>query len=135
MDRLEQESQIYWIKYYRHGRSFRESSRSDSYAEAEQLLKRRNGEIVTGKFAGLTPERIRMADLFQDLLDDYRINRRRSLSELESRLTNHLLPFFGSLRAADFTTHLVKRYRAKRLEAGCRAGDDQPRVGDHRAQS
>jgi transposase-like protein len=52
----------WWIKYSRDGQIFRESSESDNYDEAERLLKRRLGEIVTGKFAGLTPERVRAAD-------------------------------------------------------------------------
>src|ERR1039457_1396270 len=97
----------YRIKYYKSGLSFRESSHSDSYDEAERLLKQRNGEIVTGKFAGLGPERVRMADLFDDLLVDYRINRRNSIVQLTSRLKKHLIPAFGQLRAADFTTHDV----------------------------
>jgi integrase len=59
-----------------------------------------------------------MSVLFQDLVDDYRINRRNSIVQLESRLKKHLLPAFGHLRAADFTTHIVKQYRAERLEAG-----------------
>lgn len=109
---------IYWIKYHKNGRSFRESSHSESYDEAERLLKLRNGEIVTGRFAGLGPERVRMADLFEDLVDDYRINRRNSIGQLKSRLKKHLLPTFGQMRAADFTTHDVKRYRARRLDAG-----------------
>jgi integrase len=109
---------IYWVKYYRDGQPFRESSRSERYAEAERLLKLRNGEIVTGKFCGLGPERIRMMDLFNDVMEDYRLNRRSSIVQLESRLKTHLVPAFGETRAADFTTHLVRRYRAKRLEAG-----------------
>lgn len=113
-----QRGAIYWIKYYRSGQPFRESSRSDSYEQAERLLKLRNGEIVTGRFAGLTPERIRLSDLFDDLVEDYRINRRASLPHMESRLKNHLRPALETVRVADFTTHLVKRYRAKRLEAG-----------------
>jgi integrase len=112
-----QRGTIYWIKYYRNGQPFRESSRSDSYEEAERLLKLRNGEIVTGKFTGLTPERIRLSDLFDDLVEDYRINKRASLPQMESRLKNHLRPVLGAVRVADFTTHLIKRYRAKRLEA------------------
>ena len=42
----------WWIKYTRNGQVFRESSGWDKYADAERLLKRRLGEIATGKFAG-----------------------------------------------------------------------------------
>jgi hypothetical protein len=104
----------YWIKYYRRGQSFRESSHSDSYEEAERLLKRRQGEVVTGKFAGLTVERIRMAELFNDVVEDYSLNGRRSIAQLESRLKNHLRPSFGEIRAAEFSTGNIKRYIAKR---------------------
>jgi len=45
----------WWIKYYRDGQPFRESSHSKDFAEAERLLERRQGEIVTGRFAGLEP--------------------------------------------------------------------------------
>jgi hypothetical protein len=85
---------VYWIKFYRHGKPFRESSRSDSYEEAERLLKRRQGEIVTGKFGGLEPERIRLKQLFDEVVEDYRLNERSSLGHLERRLKLHLCPRF-----------------------------------------
>src|SRR5712691_11906220 len=102
----------YWIKYYRRGQPFRESSHSDSYEEAERLLKRRQGEVVTGRFAGLEPERIRLKQLFAEVLDDYRLNERSSTGHVERRLKLHLLPKFGEIRAAEFGTSHVKRYKA-----------------------
>jgi hypothetical protein len=110
--------QIYWIKYRRNGQVFRESSESTDPAIADKLLKLRNGEIVTGKFAGLDPLRVRLADLFQDVVDDYRINQRKSIVQLQSRLDRHLIPAFGQIRASDFTSQHLKRYRAQRMEAG-----------------
>ena len=41
--------------------------------------------------------------LFDDLLEDYKLNRRASIVETTSRLKNHLRPFFGGMRAADLT--------------------------------
>jgi integrase len=110
--------EIYWVKYYHSGRPYRESSHSREYQEAEHLLKRRQGEIVSGKFGGIAVERIRMAELFEDLVEDYRINKRSSLTQLQSRLSNHLRPAFAFIRAADLSTNHVKRYTAARLEAG-----------------
>ncbi len=109
---------LWWIKYYRNGRCFRESSRSERPEDAEHLLKRRQGEIVTGRFAGLGVERIRMAELFDDVIADYRINARRSLVQVQSRLKRHLLPAFGELRAAAFSTDHLKRYVAERQKCG-----------------
>ena len=111
-----QRGQVYWIKYYRRGQPFRESSHSDNYEEAERLLKKRQGEVVTGKFAGLAIERIRMDELFEDVVEDYRLNGRRSLAQLQSRLENHVKPDLGAIRAAEFSTASVKRYIARRLK-------------------
>lgn len=111
---------VWWIKYSRNGRIFRESTHTEDHQEAERFLKRRLGEIVTGRFAGLGPERVRMADLFQDVVEDYRINGRKSLAQLQSRLKLHLLPAFGELRAADFSTDHVRRYVYARLKQGAK---------------
>jgi len=109
---------IWWIKVYRHGRPFRESSGSKNYRDAERLLKRRQGEIVTGRFAGLGPERIRVRDLLEGVLEDYRNNQRRTIYEVGLRITRYLSPFFGDLRAADFSTLWLKRYIAARRAKG-----------------
>ena len=108
---------VYWIKFYRQGKPFRESSQSDIYEEAERLLKRRQGEVATGKFLGLGPERIRMSELFADVLEDYRLQRRASTEDVEDRIRVHLNPAFGERRAADLYTQDLKRYISSRREA------------------
>jgi hypothetical protein len=40
------EGKIWWVKYYRAGKSYRESSGSAKESEAKNLLKKREGEIV-----------------------------------------------------------------------------------------
>jgi integrase len=109
---------LWWVKYHRHGQVFRESSGSEEYSDAERFLKRRLGELATGRFAGLGPERTRMDELFDDLLEDYRLNGRKSLVQTESRIRVHLRPAFGALRVADLSTHAIKRYIAGRLHDG-----------------
>jgi integrase len=109
---------VLWLKYHRDGKPYRESSGSAQYADAERLLKRRMGEMVSGKFAGLAIERIRMQELFDDLVEEYRLNQRASIVHLRSRLRLHLVPAFGSVRAAELSTTHVKAYTAKRQRAG-----------------
>lgn len=113
-----QRGRIHWIKYYKDGRPFRESSGSEILADAERLLKRRQGEIVTGSFAGLGPERIRFKDLAEAVLEDYRINGKTSLHDVTQRLRDHVLPAVGEVRAADFGTAQVKRYISQRKLEG-----------------
>jgi integrase len=108
----------WWIKFTKNGQVFQESTGTKVYAEAERYLKRRLGEVATGKFAGLAVERIAVNELFDDLMEDYRLNKRASIVETTSRLKNHLRPFFGEMRAADVSTAQVKRYMRQRLEAG-----------------
>lgn len=113
-DGSRQVSPVWWIKYYKDGRCIRESSESIKHTDAERLLKRRMGEISTGKFLGLEPERVTMSELFQDVVEDYQTYERKSTADLEGRLRNHLVPAFGAVRAADFSTQHLKRYIAAR---------------------
>jgi hypothetical protein len=119
---------VYWLKYYKNGRPFRESSKSQNRQEAERLLKRRLGELATGRFGGLSPERIRMSVLFDDLVEDYATNGRKSLPVLLSRLRLHIRPFFDRTLAAQFGTDLVKKYTKLRQQGGCEARNRQPRT-------
>src|SRR2546430_1418509 len=76
------------------------------------------GEIATGRFAGREPERIRIDALLADLLDDYRMNNRKSLPHAISRVDRHLVPGLGHVRAADFTSDHIKQYVAHRRAEG-----------------
>jgi integrase len=113
-----QRGSVWWIKYYRSCRVFRESSHSESAEDAERLIKRRQGEIVTGRFAGLGPERVTLAKLFDALLDDYRVRGLHSLPMTEHRVCKNLAPFFGTLRAADFSTAQARAYVLTRRREG-----------------
>ncbi len=48
------------------------------------------------------------------VLDDYRMNHRRSVSDVERHLRLHLRPFFGRRPLASLTTADVRRYVARR---------------------
>jgi integrase len=82
------------------------------------LLKRRQGEVVTGKFAGLEPERIRIKQLFDEVVGDYRLNDRSSIGHVERRLNLHLTPAFGDVKAAEFGTAHIKKYKSDRRHKG-----------------
>jgi len=111
---------IWWIKYYRPGdpKPVRESSRSERRADAERLLKRRQGEIVTGKFIGLGPERITVSQLLDELIEDYRFREIRSLKQCVLRINKNLRPAVGKIRAAVFRTADIRKYIRQRREQG-----------------
>jgi integrase len=108
---------IYWIKYYRGGKPYYESTRSAKEGEAKRVLRQRLGQIAEGHFFGLRPERVRFEDLAQDFINDYRINGKRSLDKAE-RSVRHLQRFFGGVRAVDITTDKVRAYIRYRQEDG-----------------
>lgn len=103
------ESEIWWIKYYRNGKPFRESSGSKKKTDAEKKLKQREGEVVDGRFHGLMVEKILFDELSEDLLNDYRVNGKKSLDRAQ-RSVGHLKTYFGGNRALDITTDRIKAY-------------------------
>ena len=74
MGMIYKRGRVYWIKYYRDGKPYRESSRSRKEADARRLLKKREGEIAGGKLPGIYFDRVMFDELVWDLMDDYRIN-------------------------------------------------------------
>ena len=63
MGSIYKRGKIYWIKYYRAGKAFRESSKSRNESDAKRLLRIREGQIAEGRFIGLQPERIKYEEL------------------------------------------------------------------------
>lgn len=120
MGRTYQRGHIWWIRYYRNGQEFNESSRSEKEADANKLLKKRLGEIALGRFAGPKAEKVTFAELAEDFLTDYRIRGRKSLAKVRFKL-KPLLATFGNDRAKSMTTDRIKRYIEQRQETGAAA--------------
>lgn len=84
---------VYWIKYYRNGKPYRESTRSTKELEAKRMLKLREGQVAEGRFPGLQVERVRFEELAEDLITDYKVNGKKSLERAEhsvERLASNL---------------------------------------------
>jgi integrase len=113
-------STIWWIKFYRNGEPFRESTGTSDKRKATRALNHRLAEVTTGKFVGPYVERVLIAELADDFLRDYRINGKSSLDDAEARWRIHLQPVFGSLRASQVTSSLVNTYVDQRQEAGAK---------------
>ncbi len=108
-------SKHYWIKYYRHGKQFAESTNSDKMEVAKRILKLREGEISEGKMPGVCFDRTTFEELMEDYLADYQINGKRTVPRAE-RCKKFLLKEFRGMRAPEITTTAIKRYIEKRLE-------------------
>jgi hypothetical protein len=91
---------IYWIKYYRNGKPYRESCESKKESDAKRLLKKREGEISNGKLPGIYFEKVKFDELAEDFLTDYRINKKKSLKRAENSV-GHLKKVFEGIRVVD----------------------------------
>lgn len=115
------ESPTWWIKYYRRGKPYSESAKTDRETKAKQLLKLREGQCEAGTFSGLKVERILISELKQDIINDYKLNGRKSLDRLENSLL-HLTRYFGAMKAAQIGTAIVNEYILDRQEQGAENG-------------
>jgi integrase len=99
---------VYWIKYYRNGKPYRESTKSTKESDARRLLKKREGEISEGKLPGIYFDRVKFDDLANALLGDYR---RNGKDIVRCGLNvDHLRHEFGGIRATDITTPRIEQY-------------------------
>src|SRR5215212_2220754 len=114
MGELRQRGRIWWIRYYRNGRRYEESSGSEKKGAARDLLKIREGDGARG--VPVTPKigRLRFDEAAADVVNDYRVNGKRSLPHVERRIEKHLAPFFGGRRMSTITTADVRTYVAQR---------------------
>lgn len=105
---------VWWVKYYRNGRSMRESTGSPKESDAKRLLKVREGDIERGLPVNPKLNRIRFDEAAEDLKTEYAVNGRRSADELERRIRLHLLPHFGGRRLATIQTTDINTFVLKR---------------------
>jgi integrase len=111
------EGDVWWIKYYRHGKPYRESTHTDMKTKAEKLLKKREGEIVEGKLPSILFEKVAFNELAEDYLRDYRINGRDTTDKAE-RSVEYLKTFFDGMKAMDISTDKIGAYVENRMNRG-----------------
>jgi integrase len=114
MGELRQRGRVWWIRYYRNGQRHEESSHSSRKQTAIDLLRVREGDVAKGAPVSAKIGRLRFEDAAADVVNDYRTNGKRSLDEVERRISKHLHPFFGGRRMAAITTADVRSYVAQR---------------------
>jgi integrase len=89
--------------------------------DTKRLLKLREGQIADSRFPGLRIEKILYDELAQDLINNYKVNDRKTIDTAEDRL-NHLNIYFSGLRAVNVTTDLAQEYIITRQKEGAANG-------------
>ena len=107
---------IYYIRYYDvKGRRRLETTKSTDRNEAEKQLRKR----LSAKDARVSPEaatgKLTLKEATDDLINDYKVNGRRSLPEVRRKFELHVLPFFGERRRmTSITTAALRAFIAER---------------------
>ena len=70
MGELKRRGQIWWIRYYKNGKRYEESSGSSKEGDAKTLLRLREGDIERGRFDPSLPLAFRIAATFDCAIED-----------------------------------------------------------------
>jgi integrase len=109
----------YWIKFYRAGKAFYESTHSEKISDARWLLAKRLGEKADGK--PITSRRlVLISELLTDHVNDYKANHRKSVDTLQMRIDVHLLPYFGHRNASTINGGDVAAFVILRQKEGAK---------------
>ena len=113
----------FWIQYFRDGRRYRESVHSPNRTDAKRLLRLREGDSERG--VAVTPKigRLTFTEAAEDLINDYKVNGKRSLDHAQRRIDLHLTPVFGHRRMAGISTADIRSFISARLDAKASAGE------------
>jgi integrase len=103
-----------WIKYYQGGRAVRESTGTTKETVARRMLRAREGDVEHGIPIDPKMGKITFEDAQKDLLNDYKVNGKKTHDHAKRRLELHLEPFFRGKRLISITTSDVLAYVAKR---------------------
>lgn len=117
MGEIRRRKQTWWIRYYRNGQRHEESAHTHSKQDALTLLRLREGDVAKGAPVSARIGRLRFEEAAADVVNDYRVNGKRSLEVLQRRIAKHLTPFFGGRRMTAITTADVRAYVTERQAA------------------
>jgi integrase len=100
----------------------RESTGTTKETVARRILRSREGDVEHG--IPVTPKmgRITFDDAADDLLNDYKVNGRKTVKDAQRRIELHLAPVFRGKLLIGITTDKIRAYVVARQEAGAKAG-------------
>ena len=117
MGELKQRGNVWWIRYYRNGKRYEETSGSDKKGVAVELLRQREGDIAHGKPVTSKVGRLRFEEAAADVLNDYQANGKKSYADVKRRIDKHLAPYFGGWRMTSISTADTRAYITTRQQA------------------
>ena len=118
----------WWMKYYREGRPFYESTGTTDKREAQRRWHERLGQVATGTHQGPQVERTTFEELVAGIRQDYLLNKRKSAQRLQEYI-KHLSKHFQRLRASGITSDRIQHYVIARQRDGAMNGTINRELG------
>ena len=103
-----QRTATWHLKYYVRGKAVRVATGTENYDEALAMLRKKMAEAPHRHTE--EPSLVKMDQLFDLLVEDYRYNARKSAYDTRLRVDSHLRPFFGERKAQSITTTVLREY-------------------------
>jgi integrase len=114
MGSIYKRGRVYWIKFRQAGRVLRESAETTKPNVARRKLKAREGDVANGIRVDPRRDKVTFDEAAKDVVNDFKVNARRSLEVVERRISKHLQPYFGGRRLIDISPSLIADYIVKR---------------------
>jgi integrase len=107
-------TETYYLKYYAKGKPREISSGTTDYDEALAMLRKKMASAGVQSNHTDQPERVRIGQLLDLLIEDYGYQGRKSLADTKRRVNSRLRPFFGEMKAQALSTSKLREYVARR---------------------
>lgn len=115
-------TRVWYVKYYSNGKPITLPAETEDHDEAVTFLRRKMADAAEQRITDL-PERVTMGQLFDLLLEWYRLKERRTTYDLECMIRRAddehkepgaLMAWFGKMKAQAITSAAIARYIAER---------------------
>ena len=103
------ESQVFWVKYYKDGKPYREGTKKTEYEDTVSFLADRMADVAKGKTPNTSLNKVRFNELCDDFLTFYKIKKRKSLKRAEASVA-HVKAFFGNMLVIEINTPKINKY-------------------------
>lgn len=113
------ESNTWFVRFHLKGKPIEISTGTSDYDQALTLLREKMAAAAQKSYCYTEdPAKVKVNQLLDLVLEDYRENNRNSTDDTQKRIDKHLRPFFGHRRASEIGTKLLKEYRRQREATG-----------------
>lgn len=109
-------TRVWYAKYYVNGKPITVPTETEDYDEAVEFLRKKMAETATLRTGADRPERVKMDQLFDLLLEWYAMRERRTLYDVKRKIEkkNGLRAWFGRLKATAVNTSAIAGFIAWR---------------------